>query len=226
VYRQADRRTSKKARNGWINNFAVAYQFACIKESLMQLQRFLLFVMAAFGQLVLAQHNSDPAPEWTTACNGVRGMQEITARSASGDPTNDDMNISVYWTNHDRSKIRLPPAWYLLRPTLSKRTVGCEGIGVVDLQNGSIALLLMFNGRPGWNHVAVALLDPNKRAVLDVISDVGEVAEDFEYSNSGNNIYLAIQKGRRFEKDRGEEGVPSSCNISVIHRHLIKRNGC
>jgi hypothetical protein len=226
VHRQANFRTSKKARNGWIDNLTAVYQFVCTKEGFMQLQRFLLLVVVVFGQPALARHNTDTAPEWAISCNGISGIEKITARSASGDPTNDDMNVSIYWANHDRTEIRLPPAWYLLRPALSKGTIGCKGVGVVDLRNGAIALLLAFDGRPGWDHAAVVLLDPHGQAVLDVIPDAGEVPDDFEHSVSGNDIYLTILKGRLFKKEGSEEGVPSSCNIRVVHRHLIKRNGC
>ena len=125
------------------------------------------------------------------------------------------MSVTLSWNDGATTELPLPGAWYLKRSLLSQGPLACDGIGTHRFRSGLLALVFVKDGRPGWDHFSVVLIDPEKKAVLDSIDDVGEASDELRYETSGAAISFKVFKSWRRSTGGGEEGVPSWRDVKV-----------
>ncbi|WP_162207416.1 hypothetical protein [Dyella japonica] len=117
-------------------------------------------------------------PAWTSSCSIAGGPSEIRFESASGDATNDDMQVMAAWPDGRSVDLGMKPG--LFPPTEGSAGLdrGCKGIGVTVPNRQLVVLWLKRDDRPLNGRLALVLLDINRLRVLDVINNVGELIGD------------------------------------------------
>lgn len=168
---------------------------------------FVFFGLMAFSWSTFAYRQTDILPYWSSGCVDVAPLKRVQFQSKSGDVTADDMTVSIEWDNSEVTLLPLAAAWYLRRLELSTASAGCAGIGVHRIHRDFVLLVLPFDSRPGWEHLALTLVDLRTRAVIDYRNDVGEITDEYKFKKTGNSVDFLMFKSWRKSSNGGEEGV-------------------
>ena len=135
----------------------------------------------------------DTAPiDWVATCSPTTGLSRITFHSLSGDVHEDDMQVRIVWENEKATLAQMHQAWFKASSFISNVSTKCTGIGAFELPGARLLLWIRYDGRPGFDHLAVLLIDPTRQAVLDVVQDFGEVA-------GANATPMVLGRAGRFE---------------------------
>lgn len=114
-------------------------------------------------------------PTWTSSCSIAGGPSEIRFESVSGDATNDDMQVTASWPDGRSVNLRLKPGLFPQSEGFAGAERGCKGIGVTIPNRQQVVLWLERDDRPLSGRLTLVLLDTNRRRVLDVVNDAGEL---------------------------------------------------
>lgn len=114
-------------------------------------------------------------PAWSSTCSIAGGPSEIRLESASGDATNDDMQVMASWPDGRSVNLGVKPGLFPPSERSSGVERGCQGIGVTVPNRQQVVLWLKRDDRPLNGRLVLVLLDTNHLRVLDVVNDAGEL---------------------------------------------------
>jgi hypothetical protein len=185
------------------------------------MKRLLALVSLLNSLSAFAYTDDDIVGRWDAHCSHVGSLSGISAKSASGQPVNDDMDIALVWSSGDRTRLSLPGAWYLKRTDLSQASSSpCEGVALLEISTELAMVAVAFDGRPGGDHIAIALVDLRHRRVLDTIPDLGEVPDHHRLAARTNTWVFPIATSSRPTRDGGEETIYRKRSVGVNRGHL------
>jgi hypothetical protein len=162
-------------------------------------------------------------PVWQAQCLPESGLSHVSFRSPSGDVTEDDMLVSIAWSNGATSPVSVKPAWFLRADFSTNLKNQCKDIGAFELSSERLLLWVSFSGRPRSNHLAVFLVNPRQRAIVDVLSDVGEGVYTEKYPmvlRRGDHFEALMDKEWLLQPGDGEFPAPDWMSLSVVGDRL------
>lgn len=165
----------------------------------------------------VAAHAADDA-SWEAACAAASPLEKIVAHSPSGDMLEDDMTLTLVWRDGLRTPLPWPSALYRWSDGLAAGGSACRGLGVVPAGAGTLAVVVAADGRPGPDHLRIALVDTRTHALLDAIGDLGEVPNDHPHRYAGGRLAFSVY--RRWSHDIG---IPAWKDVTVIGGRLRAR---
>jgi hypothetical protein len=142
--------------------------------------------------------------QWTTACEGKSGPLWFEFKSISGDPTNDDMTISVRRGVMDRAPVPISSALFIQGKLKSNVVSVCDKVTGVSMRSGHLLVLVQKDDRPLSDQMVALLIAPISGAVLDVVPDLGAIALDTEFRESENSLQIRLIRPTRGASENGE----------------------
>lgn len=149
--------------------------------------------MIATALLFLATSALAKAPEeqphWSVDCKAGEHSFTVKFDSPTNDVTDDDMKVTIA-SDSGEAVVPVKPGWYRKRGTISENThkSACQGMGALDVGNGSLLLFLTRDNRPGFDLLTLALYDPATNRVLDQLDGLDQLKSADPYTS-----YIAVK---------------------------------
>lgn len=166
---------------------------------------------------------ADGKPKWSAACSLPEAALTVEFNSPSGDVTEDDMTVTVRWSDGSSTPIPAAPGWFTeaMNVTWEAENV-CTGIVGNALPGKRLLLWFFRNDRPDRDQLQLALLSVADKRVLDIKADIGEIAIDPIMINRGSGFSVQLLKeSRQNGPGGGEFGVPEWKDIIIKEDHII-----
>jgi hypothetical protein len=194
---------------------------------------FLLLGMsaAASGQVARDSSKSDLnaldrhfRAAWKANCSVPGGPTSIAFVSASGDATEDDMQVVASWPDGSSTHFGLKPGLFPQSEGIAGAGGGCEGMGVTVPRQGQMLFWIERDERPARPRMALVLLDTKERHVLDVVDDAGKEiwGDDICWTQAHAGLYETVLVGGY--QDRGPTAepldLPRIMRIEVVAHRL------
>ena len=162
-------------------------------------------------------------PKWSAVCSLPEAALKVEFNSPSGDVTEDDMTVTVRWSDGSGTPIPAEPGWFT---EAVKVTWEAENACTTIVGNALPAkrLLIWFfrNDRPNGDQLQLALLSVADKRVLDTKADVGEIPIDPIIIKRGSGFSVQLFKEwRQNGPGGGEFGVPEWKDIIIKEDHII-----
>jgi len=178
----------------------------------------LIGTLLVTARLGLAQEPE--VPVWTADCAFGGERVRFSFRSKTGDVENDDMRVLVTWHPGRTDTVTVEPAWFKPLRAATQVHSACRNIGGFHLTGSQYLIALRFDGRPGWDHISLVLLDARRHAILEVLTDLGELcAEPPVIRSRRGQLEFRLSTGQEM-KDGGEACVPAWRGVSVTGGRL------
>ncbi len=112
-------------------------------------------------------------PTWSATCAFPSGEKSLVFASTSGDPTEDDMALSIGRSSAKGLALPVPRALYVADSFQSQGRSLCDRVAAFAMPSGNILLLLIRDDRPSEDRAIALLLNPDANAVIDGPKDLG-----------------------------------------------------
>lgn len=161
---------------------------------------------------------------WKANCSVPGGPTSIAFVSASGDATEDDMQVVASWPDGSSTHLGLKPGLFPQSKAMAGAGGGCEGIGVTLPRQDQMLLWIERDERPARPRMALVLLDTRARRVLDVVDDAGSEiwGDDICWTQAHSGLYETVLVGGY--QDRGPTAepleLPRIMRVDVVARRL------
>ena len=162
-------------------------------------------------------------PKWSAACSLPEAALTVEFNSPSGDVTEDDMTVTVRWSDGSSTPIPAAPGWFTeaVDVTWEAENV-CTRIVGNALPGKRLLLWFFRNDRPFRDQLQLALLSVADKRVLDTKADIGQIAFNPIMINRGSGFSVQLNKGSRQNGPGGGEfGVPEWKDIIIKEDHII-----
>jgi hypothetical protein len=130
--------------------------------------------------------------QWVAHCQAPFGMYELTFRSAGGDPTDDDMTVSMKVGAGHSVVIPLKQALFFSGKLAASSRSQCDSISTATLLTGNALLLVQRDDRPSENRLSAILLSGKDGAVLDTAFDLGAQVGSAELSENAGVVRVKL----------------------------------
>ncbi|MES2300308.1 MAG: hypothetical protein V4582_24955 [Pseudomonadota bacterium] len=165
----------------------------------------LLIFMALLLALPAQATESRFVSHWEASCDLPAHKLDMAFHSKSGDPTDDDMSVTLAWDGKKGATLPLKPALFVAMGSLSDAKMACPLLNVFQFPSGNILLLLTRDDRPSEDRIAAILLDGHTGSTIDVLDDLGEYSGVLNVLRDGagfralmNRRWLVDATGREF----------------------------
>jgi len=143
--------------------------------------------------------------EWSAACRFHDTPFGVHFKSPSGDPTEDDMVVSIRWAGGKPFAVETTPALFVPVRFSTNAKNACEQVGAFDWSDHSLLLLVARDDRPAWDSIRALVIDSRTG---QLIQDAGDLAGFHDglvllKTHSGYRV-LVHRRGYQDANDFGE----------------------
>lgn len=144
--------------------------------------------------------------QWVAHCQAPFGVFQLTFQSAGGDPTDDDMTVSMKVGAAHGVVIPLKRALFFSGQLASSSRSQCDNISTATLLTGNALLFIQRDDRPSENRLSAVLLRGKDGAILDTASDLGAQVGSTELSEHAGVVRVKLI--HKWRKATAAEPVP------------------
>lgn len=131
-------------------------------------------VLVTMALLASASSSSEELKtKWSESCQDGKTQFELSFTSKGGDPTDDDMVVTMKWGAARPTILPLKEALFVSADFISDADNLCKSVGAFKLPSGRLLLLLPKDDRPSEDRLIAVVLDHSNGAVVEVVGDVG-----------------------------------------------------
>lgn len=124
--------------------------------------------LAMLTQTYTARADSAPSADSQAHCKLGQQAFSVTFHSASGDVTNDDMQVILTLPGGHPIRLTAPPAWYHTTGLTSSGVPNlCDIIVATAVDHQHVLLWLASDNRPSFDRMSLLLVDLSDGRVLD-----------------------------------------------------------
>jgi hypothetical protein len=161
-----------------------------------------------------------PDAQWSALCTLKGKSVSLEVQSKSGDPFEDDMQVTLKMGFKKTSVPKLKALFRSIPP--SKRFQLCDKTMGLSVEKTKMLILLAKDDRPALEELVAILVDPMARKVLDVNRNLGAFfrepparALQFERTPTGFRAMVVQGFNRNSLSDSAEDLVTGWVNVSV-----------
>lgn len=161
--------------------------------------------------------------EWHASCEIGGAAVDVHFKSRSGDPTEDDMAVTLQWAG-SRDPVVLPVKSALFQPVeFTTDAVNlCKDIGAFELPSGRVLFLLLRNDRPSWPQVTALVVDPKTKTTVQNIGDLGDEGGTIYLMKAPNGFrIMLLRKWYQDANSHGEFGAPDWFLIHEVSGRIV-----
>jgi hypothetical protein len=111
--------------------------------------------------------------DWHAACKVGATSVDVHFKSRTGDPSKDDMVMTVQWGKARPTVISLEPSLFESTQFTTDAVNLCKEVGAFVLPSGRLLMLLSRDDRPEEDQLLAVVLDQRTGAVVQALGDVG-----------------------------------------------------
>ncbi len=115
--------------------------------------------------------------QWSEACQNAKPPFSLDFKSRSGDPTEDDMTVTLRWSSSSPLVLPVRPALYVKANFVGNSENLCRSVGAFRLPSGHILLLIPRDGRPSTDVLVGVVVNAARGSVVQVVGDVGSYSD-------------------------------------------------
>lgn len=155
-------------------------------------RHYILLSVALLFAVPARSEESRFVSQWEASCQLPGHRLDIAFRSASGDPTNDDMSVTVTWDREKTSTLAIKPALFVSAGSVSDAKLPCNAVNAFQFRSGNILLLLARDDRPSENRLKAVLLNGRTGQAIDIVEDLGEFRGVLTVVRDGDNFRVLM----------------------------------
>jgi hypothetical protein len=187
------------------------------------------------GSLSLSNQAANLPPEWAARCQLEGQPFELSFRSRSGDPFEDDMQVGLRSGTGPLHLLSLPAALYHPSPSVSNAQNLCAQAGdsysasftAHAVGDGRVLLWLRKDDRPFFDTLTLALVDLKTATLLDwretgqEIKDSGEQRLTIQQDTRGFRVRLVGEWLQNTGTDTAENAIETWVPVAVVQSRIL-----
>jgi len=174
--------------------------------------------------------NDQFQPKWKSSCNCDGVAFNVSFSSSSGDPTEDDMIVSLISSNGKKIQIPVQQALYSKCSVVSDVKNLCDNVGGFKIKDVRVLLWFSRNNRPQWDQLSLVLIDQKKLKIIDIKEDIGPIKDAggtqkmaIRKKNNGYEIRLERDWLKNTRTDSAENSIEDWMYIQVINDKISNK---
>jgi len=160
--------------------------------------------------------------EWHASCEIGGTPVDIHFKSHSGDPTEDDMVVTLQWGSSRPAVLGVKPALFETVEFTTDAMNLCKEIGAFELPSGRLLFLFPRNDRPSEDQISAVVIDPKTRALVQTVGDLGaQLGNVYLLKEPGGFRIMLLRNRYQDANSHGEFGAPDWLLIKESGGHVV-----
>lgn len=161
--------------------------------------------------------------KWQASCTIPGHALQLLFESKCGDPTDDDMTVSIQLDDGPKAMLQLKPALFVAGKLNTKTESQCDTLSAVRLQSGNLLVLVGRDNRPSEDRLLALLVDGRNGNLLDALEDLGALSDHTELESGPFDVRVKlIRKWKGAGKNREVTPISGWMKIHEMKGKLVK----
>jgi len=169
-----------------------------------------LFIFFSFWTAALsaAPFDSRFVKQWDAHCQAPFGAYQLRFLSTTGDPTDDDMAVSMRVGTRRAVIVPLKHALFVSGRLSAASRGQCDSVSTTTFPDGNILVFVQRDDRPSEDRVSAILLNGQDGKVIDTVFDLGAENELAALSENAGVVRINLIRAWRNKSSQTSEPVP------------------